>query len=98
MLDGIASSLCSSPFSNAVTDSCTAVGFMNTSVLPVQIMTSRSHPCCFLEAANVGDQLLGQIALVPALLDVWTVEALDVALIEDGGHRLDRLELARAPG
>jgi hypothetical protein len=41
-----------------------------------------------LERANVGDQLLGQIALVLALLDVGAVEPLHVALVEHGRHGL----------
>ena len=46
-----------------------------------------------LERANVRNDLIRQIALVLALLDVWAVEALDVTLIEHRRHRLDRLEL-----
>ena len=48
----------------------------------------------FLERADVGDHLFGEVALVLALLDVGTLQPLDVALIEDRGHRADRLELA----
>ena len=46
-----------------------------------------------LERANVRNDLIRQIALVLALLDVRAVEALDVTLIEHRRHRLDRLEL-----
>ena len=50
-----------------------------------------------LERADVGDHLLGQVALVLALLDVRAVEPLHVALVEHRRHRLDRFELRRAP-
>jgi hypothetical protein len=46
-----------------------------------------------LEGADVGDQLIGEVLLVLALLDVRARQPLHVALIEHGGHRLDRLEL-----
>ena len=46
-----------------------------------------------LEVADVGDQLIGEILLVLAFLDVRARQALHVALIEHRGHRLDRLEL-----
>ena len=46
-----------------------------------------------LEAAHVLAQLVGEVALVLALLDVRSVEPLDVAPIEHRGHRLDRFEL-----
>jgi hypothetical protein len=46
-----------------------------------------------LEGADVGDELLGEVPLVLALLDVRTVEPLHVALVEDGRHRLHGLEL-----
>ena len=46
-----------------------------------------------LEGADVLAQLLGQVALVLALLDVRAVEALDVLAVEDGLPRLDGLEL-----
>jgi hypothetical protein len=47
-----------------------------------------------LERPDVGDELLREVTLVLAFLDVRSVEALDVALVEDGGHRLDGFELA----
>ena len=46
-----------------------------------------------LEPPDVGHHLLGEIALVLALLDVRAVEPLDVALIEHGRPRLDLFEL-----
>ena len=48
-----------------------------------------------LERADVVHHLLGEVALVLALLDVRTVEPLHVALIEDRRHRLDGFELGR---
>ena len=66
---------------------------MKTSVLPHQISTSRAQSCVCLKRADVVDQLLGEILLGLALLDVRTVEPLDVLLIEDGRHRLDGFEL-----
>ena len=51
MLDGIASSLCSSPFSNDGDRSrAPRASFMKTSVLPDQTITSRSQPCFSLKA------------------------------------------------
>ena len=47
-----------------------------------------------LELADVRDQLLGQVALVLALLDVRAVEPLDVLAVEHRRHRLDRRQLA----
>ena len=47
-----------------------------------------------LESADVGDQLLRQVAFVLALLDVRAVQAFDVAPIEHRRHRLDGFELA----
>ena len=46
-----------------------------------------------LERTDVGNQLLGEVPLVLALLDVRAVEALDVPLVEHRRHRLDGLEL-----
>ena len=46
-----------------------------------------------LEAAHVFDELFGEVLLVLALLDVRPVEPLDVAAVEDRGHRRDRFEL-----
>ena len=46
-----------------------------------------------LERSDVCDDLLGQVFLMFALLDVRALEPLHVALIEDGGPRADRLEL-----
>ena len=93
MLDGIASSLSSRPFSNAASDWCTGPSFMKTSVLPHHTITRRAQLCFCLEVADVGDQLIGEVLLVLALLDVRAGQALDVALIEHRRHRLDRLEL-----
>ena len=45
MLDGMASSLASRPFSKDATVWCTAPSFMNTSVLPTHSITRRSQPC-----------------------------------------------------
>src|SRR3712207_6143868 len=50
-------------------------------------------PVPALELGDLFDELLGQLELVRALLDVRAVEALDVVLVEDGLHRLDLLEL-----
>ena len=41
---------------------------------------------------NVGPQLLGQIALILALLDVAALQTLDVILIENRGHGPDPFE------
>ena len=46
-----------------------------------------------LELPDVGDDLLGEILLVLALLDVRAVEPLDVALVEHRRPRPDLLEL-----
>ena len=46
-----------------------------------------------LEGPNVGPHLLGQVALVLALLHVRAVEALHVVLVEDRRQRLDRLQV-----
>ena len=46
-----------------------------------------------LELADVVDELLGQILLVLALLDVRAVEPLDVLAIEHRRQRLDRRQL-----
>ena len=67
---------------------------MKTSVLPHQTITSRSQPCLALNARMSAIELLGEIPLVLALLDVRAVEPLDVALVEHRRHRLDGLELA----
>ncbi len=45
------------------------------------------------EGLNVGANLVGEIALVLARLDMRAVKALDVVLIEDGGQRLDGFEI-----
>ena len=47
-----------------------------------------------LEPPDVVDDLLGQILLVLAFLQVGPVEPLDVLPVEHGGHRLDGAELA----
>ena len=75
-------------------DACTAVSFMKTSVLPRPDHHQPVAAVLRLERADVGDELLGEIPLVLALLDVRAVEPLDVALVEHGRHRLDGLELA----
>ena len=93
MLDGIAGSFASRPFSNAASDWCTGASVRKISVLPHQTITRRSQSLLCLEVADVGDQLLGEILLVLALLDVRAVEPLHVLLIEHGRHRLDRREL-----
>ena len=46
-----------------------------------------------LEGLNVGPHLLGQIALVLALLHVRAMQALHVVLVEDRRQRLDRLQV-----
>ena len=46
-----------------------------------------------MKALDVGDHLVGQIALVLALLDVRAVEALHVVLVEDRRQRLDGLQV-----
>ena len=51
------------------------------------------EPVVLLEQADVFHHLLGQVALVLALLDVRAVEPLDVALIEDRRPGPDLLEL-----
>ena len=51
------------------------------------------EPVVRLEAADVVDELLGEILLVLALLDVRAVEPLDVLAVEHGRHRLDRRQL-----
>ena len=48
------------------------------------------EPVLRLEPADVVDELLGEILLVLALLDVRAVEPLDVLTIEHGRPRLDR--------
>ena len=48
----------------------------------------------FPEFLDVGLELFGHLPPVRALLDVGAVELLDVALVEDGRHGLDLLELA----
>jgi hypothetical protein len=53
-------------------------------VLPHQTITSRT---------DIGDDLLGEVLLVLALLDVGPVEALHVALVEHRRPRTDLLEL-----
>ncbi len=45
-----------------------------------------------LEVADVLADELGQLELGRGALDVRAVQALHVVLVEDGGHRLDRLE------
>ena len=51
------------------------------------------EPMLFLEIADVGADLLGEILLVLALLHVRSVEPLHVSLIEHRGPRLDGFEL-----
>ena len=66
---------------------------MKTSVLPPHTITRREQPCFSLNAADVGNQLVGQVLLVLALLDVGAAQALHVALVEHRRHGLDGLEL-----
>ena len=47
-----------------------------------------------LEGTDVGDHLLGQVALARARLDVGTIQPLDVPLVEDRRHRADGLQFA----
>ncbi len=60
------------------------------------------EPVRRLEPTNVVDELLGEILLVLALLDVRTVEAFDVLPVENGRHRLHGaklvLDLIELPG
>ena len=93
MLDGIAGSFSSSARSKLSIVACAGDSVMKTSVLPHQTMTSRSSLLSRLELPDVGDDLLGEILLVLALLDVRAVEPLHVALIEHGRPRPDLLEL-----
>ena len=50
------------------------------------------EPLRRLEALDVGDELLGQIHLRLALLDVGAVQLLDVRRLEHARHRADALE------
>ena len=50
-----------------------------------------------LERTDVGDYLFGEVALVFFLLDVGSVEAPNVPLIEYGRHRPDRFQLSTHP-
>ena len=83
-------SLSTRPFSKAASGWWTAVGSRKISVEPHQIMTTRST--FVLELGMSLRELLGEVALVLAGLDVRAVEALDVVLVEDGGHGLDGFE------
>ena len=62
-------------------------------MLPHQTRTTRSSPFATLEVADVLNQLLGEIPLVLALLDVRAVEPLHVVTVEHGRHRLDGRQL-----
>ena len=66
---------------------------MKTSVLPHQTITSAIEVVVRLELPDVGDDLLGEVALVLALLDVRAVEPLHVVLVEHRRPRADLLEL-----
>ncbi len=94
MLDGIESSLSSSPFSKV------GHGLVHRALLHEDLGAAGPHhdepiaAVLGLERADVGDELLGEVPLVLALLDVGAVEPLDVALVEHGRHRLHGLELA----
>ena len=46
-----------------------------------------------LERLNIGAKLVGQVHLVLAGLDIGAVQALDVVLVEDGRHGLDRFQI-----
>ena len=65
---------------------------MKISVEAHQTMTRRSQLFAALKLRMSCADLLGQLHLGRAVLDVGAVEALDVVLVEDGRHRLDRLE------
>ena len=54
-----------------------------------QIITTREHLFLRLPLGDLVDELLGQLKLVLAGLDVRAAEPLYVSLIEDGLHRLD---------
>ena len=83
------------PCSNDSTVAWTAVGSWYASVDPHHTITSRSHSFSVRKLLDVIDHLLGEVELVVAGLHPDTVEALDPALVEDGGHRHDALELSR---
>ena len=57
-----------------------------TSVDPHQMVTRRLAPLDFLKSRMSCAQLLGQIHLVLALLDVGAVDLLDIVVIEHGRH------------
>ena len=67
MLDGIDGSFASSARSKLAIDWCASLSVMKISVLPHQIMTRRSRLLSFLNLLDVGDHLLGEVALVLAL-------------------------------
>ena len=72
---------------------CAGDSVMKISVLPHQTITSRSRLLSALNLRMSAIDLLGEILLVLALLDVRAVEPLDVALIEHRRPRTDLLEL-----
>ena len=65
---------------------------MKISVDAHHTMTHARYAALRLEVADVLAQLLGQVALVLAALDVGPFQALDVGLVEHRRHRLDGLE------
>ena len=93
MLDGIAGSFCSSARSKLSIVWCAGDSVTKISVLPHQTITSRSRLLSALNFRMSAIDLLGEILLVLALLDVRAVEPLDVALIEHRRPRADLLEL-----
>ena len=97
MLDGIAGSFSSSARSKLSIVWCAADSVMKISVLPHQTITSRSRSLSALNCRMSAIDLLGEILLVLALLDVRAVEPLDVALIEDGRPRPDLSRARDAP-
>lgn len=88
MLEAMAGSLASRPASKAASDAWHGASVANTWVSSpndddaVAVVVG-------LELADVGDQLVGEVLLVLALLDVRSVEAFRVLAVEHGRHRLD---------
>ena len=68
MLDGMFTSLHSSAFSNASIDWCASDSVMKTSVLPHQIITSRSRPfSCLKRRMSARSCSASSILLAPFL-------------------------------
>ena len=87
------SSFASSAFSNAASVACAGDSVRKTSVLPHHTITSRSQSFSFLNRRMSSINWSARSFFVLPLLDVRSVEPLDVAAIEHGRHRLDRFEL-----